>query len=90
MTGITFSKKILYGTTIVVLVLTLFTLIMVWLTKDLSILNVLIPSWFTQFSVATGFYYNKAKAENLIKLRGHEIYEDLKDIVTDTVKGDQM
>ncbi len=35
---------------------------------DLSPLSYLIPAAFGELATATGFYYNKAKAENKIKL----------------------
>ena len=47
---------------------TLFTCYMVWTTKDTSPLAYLIPAVFAEMAAATGFYYNKAKAENKIKL----------------------
>lgn len=63
-----FSKKIFMGVTAGVLVVTLFAMYMVWETKDTSVLSYLIGGVFAEFGVATGFYYNKAKAENEIKI----------------------
>ena len=58
-------------------VLSVFTMVAVILTCDLRPLEFLIPSVFAELAAATGFYYAKAKAENMIKLRkkyGSEIY----------------
>ena len=63
-----FSKKIFIGVTIVTISVTIFTLIMIWKTNDLSPLMYLIPSVFAEMGAATGFYFNKAKAENEIKI----------------------
>lgn len=57
-----FSKIILIGVMAVTIV-ALFSFLMIYVTRDLSPLSYLIPAWFTEFSIATGFYYNKAKAE---------------------------
>ena len=77
-----FSKKIMLVVGAVTIVVTAFTLLMVWKTLDLSPLAYLIPAVFAELSVGTGFYYSKAKAENRIKLRnkyGSEIYNDTKE-----------
>ena len=65
-----FSKKIFIGVTSVTISVTIFTLIMIWKTNDLSPLIYLIPSVFAEMGAATGFYFNKAKAENEIKIMG--------------------
>jgi hypothetical protein len=44
-------------------------------TEDMSTLSIMIPCLFTELATATGFYYNKAKAENQIKLK--KIYGEL-------------
>lgn len=78
-----FSKTILMFIGAVTVVVTAFTLIMIWRTNDLSPLAYLIPAVFAELATATGFYYSKAKAENRIKLRklyGPEIYNDAKEI----------
>ena len=82
MKKIEFSKKIMLVVGAVTVVVTAFTLFMVWKTQDLSPLAYLIPAVFAELSVGTGFYYSKAKAENRIKLRkryGTEIYNDTKE-----------
>lgn len=78
-----FSKLIMIVVGAVTVVVTAFTLVMVWRTKDLSPLAYLIPAVFAELATATGFYYSKAKTENRIKLRkqyGPEIYNDAKEI----------
>lgn len=77
-----FSKLIMIVVGAVTVLVTAFTLIMVWRTNDLSPLGYLIPAVFAELAAATGFYYSKAKAENRIKLRkiyGAEIYNDAKE-----------
>lgn len=64
-----FSKKIFIGVSIATILVTIFTLIMIWRTNDLSPLMYLIPSVFAEMGAATGFYFNKAKVENEIKIR---------------------
>lgn len=77
-----FSKIILACVGAVTLVVTVFTLAVVWKTGDTTPLAYLIPAVFAELATATGFYYSKAKAENRIKLRkqyGPEIYNDSKE-----------
>ena len=79
---IEFSKLIIIVVGAVTVLVTAFTLAMVWRTNDLSPLAYLIPAVFAELTAATGFYYSKAKAENRIKLRkmyGPEIYNDAKE-----------
>lgn len=64
-----FSKKIFIGISAAAILVTIFTGIMIWKTNDLSPLMYLIPAVFTELATATGFYYNKAKAENKIKIQ---------------------
>lgn len=78
-----FSKQIMIAVGAVTVLVTAFTLIMVWKTENLEPLAYLIPAVFGELGVGTGFYYSKAKAENRIKLRkqyGPEIYNDTKEI----------
>ena len=63
-----FSKLIFIGVSIFTVFITLFSCFMIWETKDTSALAYLIPAVFAEMAAATGFYYNKAKAENKIKL----------------------
>ena len=77
-----FSKLIMLAVGAVTIIVTAFTLFMVYKTQDLSPLAYLIPAVFTELSVGTGFYYSKAKAENRIKLRkkyGSEAYNDTRE-----------
>lgn len=78
-----FPKVLLGCVGAVTLVVTAFTLAIVWKTGDTSPLAYLIPAIFAELATATGFYYSKAKAENRIKLRkqyGPEIYNDTKEM----------
>lgn len=72
-----FSKILICIAITNVLIVTAATFVMMFITLDLSPLEFLIPAVYAEFAAATGFYYNKAKAENLIKLRkryGSEVY----------------
>ena len=72
-----FSKKIFAGISIGAISLTVFACMMVWKTDNLEPLRYLIPAVFTELSVATGFYFNKAKAENTIKIKkGGDNYDE--------------
>lgn len=76
-----FSKIIVVCLGVVSAIITAFTLFIVYDTKDTSPLAYLIPAVFTALATGTGFYYNKAKLENQIKLRkqyGSKIYKDVK------------
>jgi len=64
-----FSKKVFFGISLMVSLVVLFSLYMIWETKNLYPLGYLIPAIFGEMSIATGFYFNKAKAENKIKIR---------------------
>ena len=78
---IEFSKVIMIFSGAVVLLITAFTMFMIYDTKNLDPLVYLIPAAFGAFGTAAGFYYSKAKIENRIKLRkkyGSEIYNDVK------------
>lgn len=63
-----FSKLIFIGVTIATVIVTIFSLILMWVTKDTSALAYLIPAIYGELISATGFYYNKAKAENQLKI----------------------
>ena len=63
-----FSKLIVISFGIVTALLTGFVCCVIWKTSDTSALAYLVPSVFAEMASATGFYYNKAKAENKIKL----------------------
>ncbi len=81
-----FSKLHLIAVYVFVLVITLFSCFMIWETKDTSALPQLLISAFGLLTAVGGFYSNKAKRENEIKLRqkyGAEIYNDVKDVKED-------
>lgn len=63
-----FSKKIIVFMTVFTVIITLFSLALMWKTGDASPLAYLIPSVFAEYATATGFYYWKARCENKIKL----------------------
>lgn len=62
-----FSKRIFNTISFFCALITFFTMAVIWKTSDTSPLAYLIPCWFAELATATGFYYNKAKAENLNK-----------------------
>ena len=77
-----FSKIILAVSGITAAILSLFSIVMIWKTGDLTMLGYLIPAVFGELATATGFYYWKAKSENKIKLRmqyGEQIYNDIRE-----------
>ena len=63
-----FSKKIFIFVAAVTVVVTAFTMYMVWETKDISPLAYLIPAIFAEMGTGTAFYYWKARCENLKKM----------------------
>lgn len=76
-----YSKQLMNFTKGLVTAVTVFSMYMVWETKNLDPLIYMIPAAFGAFGAAAGFYYSKAKKENEIKLRkkyGAEIYNDTK------------
>lgn len=64
-----FSKKVLILVAVVTIIVIAYTLVMVAVSRDLTPLNYLIPALFGEVATGTGFYYWKAKQENMIKLR---------------------
>ena len=71
-----FSKKIFFGVSIGVALVTIFSCIMSWRTNDTSVLSYIIGGMFAELATATGFYYNKAKAENVIKIKNNSNYSE--------------
>ena len=63
-----FSKKIFVCISLATVIIVVFSLYMMWITKDLTPLMYLIPAMFAELATSTGFYYSKSKAENLIKI----------------------
>lgn len=64
-----FSKLIFAFAATVNIVVIIYSLVMMAITLDLSPLAYIIPATAADMATATGFYYNKAKAENEIKLK---------------------
>lgn len=64
------SKKLLWFSVIMVIIITIVTVIAVFVLQDVTPLEFVISGIFALASTATGFYYNKAKRENIIKLGG--------------------
>ena len=64
-----FSKKIFLFVGLVALTTVIFSYSLMWITRDTSGLAYLIPAVFGELCVGTGFYFNKAKAENEIKIK---------------------
>ena len=50
-------------------IITAFSCYMAYVTMDTSVFAYLIPAVYAELATATGFYFNKAKAENAIKLK---------------------
>lgn len=63
-----FSKIMMLAIGAVTVIVTAFSMAVIWKTGDTSGLAYLIPAVFTAFATAHGFYSSKAKAENKIKL----------------------
>ncbi|MBE6021687.1 MAG: hypothetical protein E7231_00475 [Cellulosilyticum sp.] len=67
------KKKIEYSKRVVAIVLsfciivTIFAMILMWVTKDTSPLAYLIPSVFAETGIVISFYLDKAKKENISK-----------------------
>lgn len=63
-----FSKKILIVVSIATLLIVVASFVLMWRTMDLSPLSYIITGIFAELASATGFYYWKAKNENMVKL----------------------
>lgn len=66
---IEFSKVIIIVSAIINLGIIIFSCVMIWRTEDLTPLAYIIPAVAGEVATGTGFYYNKAKQENLVKLQ---------------------
>lgn len=64
-----FSKRILTTAKWECWIITATGIFFAWKSLDTSIFSYLVPVCWTGYAVARAFYYNKAKAENAIKLR---------------------
>lgn len=75
-----FSKVIITAISIATALVVIASFVLMFYTGDLSALPVIITGCFTELASATGFYYWKAKNENMIKIKG---YMDNPDTDTD-------
>lgn len=76
-----FSKIVFMILFVITVCTTLFAMVLMWKTDSVAPLAYLIPSVYTAFATGTGFYFDKAKKENLIKLRstyGNEMMDKIK------------
>lgn len=72
------SKIILFSVIILTYLLTIFSSIMIFIEKDLSVFSYLIPSVFTMGTTSLGFYAWKARTENRLKIEIQKIKEEQK------------
>lgn len=82
-----FSKIILAVVALATIAVCVVSFILMWKLQDLSALSYIITGIFAELASATGFYYWKARAENIIKLRAAfgeqlNIAEDFTEIPT--------
>lgn len=82
-----FSKIILAVVALATIAVSVVSFILMWKLQDLSALSYIITGIFAELASATGFYYWKARAENIIKLRAAfgeqlNITEDFTEIPT--------
>ena len=73
-----FSKLLVSFSLIAGAIITVFGSYMAYVTQDTSIVVALITAIFTDTGAALGFYFNKAKAENRIKIKEESIRNTLK------------
>lgn len=66
---IEFSKIILVVVALATIAVLVVSFVLMWKTMDLSPLSYIITGIFAELASATGFYYWKARAENIVKLR---------------------
>ena len=63
-----FSKKLLIADYVVLAVLLVWLVVLSNQEKDTTNMAVVIAAWIAQIAVSSGFYYWKAKSENLVKM----------------------
>ena len=63
-----FSKKLLTADYVILIILIAAFIVFTILDKDTTNLAIVIGAWIAQLAVSSGFYYWKAKSENLIKM----------------------
>lgn len=78
-----FSKIIFIILCLMTVGVTIYSMLLMWKVGSVTPLTYLIPAVYTAFATGTGFYFDKAKKENLIKLRG-----TYGDSMMDKIKGD--
>ena len=66
-----FSKVILTAVSIATALVVVASFVLMFLTRDLSPLSFIITGCFAELASATGFYYWKAKNENMLKIKGY-------------------
>lgn len=71
------SKKILLILWISTTIVVFFSFVLMFKFGDLSPLNVILGGLFAEIATATGFYYWKAKNENMAKFKNINVQEDL-------------
>lgn len=82
-----YSKVLLNRITVMYILVLIVACVFSWCDKDTSVFEWTIPSISTVFSFGVSFYYNKAKTENLIKLKkeNSEIENNLDGVIDDTL-----
>lgn len=89
-----FSKIIFVYIAIMFTIVIIFTMILMWVTKDTSAVAYLIPAVGGLMATTVGFYSWKAKAENVLKIQQNssssevdvnEITKTVEDILKDSV-----
>lgn len=78
-----FSKKIMIVAMTINIFVILFSCVMIWRTLDTTPLMYIIPAVAAEVATGTGFYYNKAKAENKLKLMHNYKVEPTEDSFSD-------
>lgn len=78
MKNIETSKKILIALAIVFTIFAIFGILYAWKKNNDSVITILAGGLVSALSVAIGFYYWKAKQENIIKLKlpPQDLYHD--------------
>lgn len=64
---IEYSKRVVAIVLSFCIVVTIFAMVLMWVTKDTSPLAYLIPSVFAETGIVISFYLDKAKKENIAK-----------------------
>ena len=75
-----FSKRIFYMLCIMISTICIYSMALMWHTNDTSGLAYLVTGAFGAFSVGVGFYYDKAKKENIQKISNYVSSLNLDDV----------